>query len=107
MADHPLKNYHSRGPVPQGRVSLEQEGGCLKGSRFLPNLNFSVQSDPDFSFQSRSGFRFQIVITIAIEKPIRINRDPVFIFKSDPDFFVSIVIRFFLFKRTLIEKWFL
>jgi len=30
---------------------------------------------------------FSIAIMIAIEKPIRINHDPVFLFQSNPDFF--------------------
>jgi len=32
---------------------------------------------------------FSIAITIAFENAIRINRDPVFLFHSDPDFSVS------------------
>jgi hypothetical protein len=40
---------------------------------------FVSRPDPDFAMVIAAMF--------AIEKPIRIDRDPVFIFKPDPDFF--------------------
>lgn len=42
---------------------------------------------------------------IAIENPIRINRDPVFIFKLDRDFIFSTRPWLKNFEQTLIEKW--
>jgi len=41
---------------------------------------------------------------IAIEKPIRINQDLIFLFQPDCDFFKSIRIRLNFFEQTLIEK---
>jgi hypothetical protein len=49
-----------------------KEAGCTSAHVF--NL---LQPDPDFCL---------IVITIVIEKPIRINHNPIFIFKSNPGF---------------------
>jgi len=40
---------------------------------------------PVFIFQPDFDFGIPIAITIAIEKPIRINHDPVFKFQSNPD----------------------
>jgi hypothetical protein len=37
-------------------------------------------------FSSNPDCKIFIAIRIAIENPIRIDRDPVFMFKPDPDF---------------------
>jgi len=46
-------------------------------------------------FQSGSDFSFSIAIKIPIEKPIRIDHDPVFIFQSFFDFFGKTGLDFF------------
>jgi hypothetical protein len=63
-------------------------------------------SKPDRDFHLQIDLRFSIAIAImtAIEKPIRINRDPIFIFKPDPDFCTKIDPRFRSQNRIAIEK---
>jgi hypothetical protein len=48
-------------------------------------------------FKSISDFHLQIAIMIAIEKLIRIDRDPIFVQKSVSDFSGKINLQFYIF----------
>jgi hypothetical protein len=62
--------------------TASQSAGAVRGNRHCPSsrLNQTLIE----KFQSRSDFLFNIAIMIAIENLIRINRDPIFHFQSDP-----------------------
>jgi hypothetical protein len=51
-------------------------------------------------------FFISVAITIPIKKPIRINREPIFILKTDRDFSGKIDPRFYFSNRIAIEKRF-